>query len=122
MPILYSIDEQKRLVSVEAQGEVSMHELIEFTADMFVKWPQGMYYDRLIDLSQVSRFHITASEIGEYAQSVRRNPGRFAYVAWGEGEKLARLYESLAVMQAGGESNFRVFHSAEEALEWLSRR
>ena len=123
MPVLVSVDPQRRLILVRGQGIVTDDDLLGFVRE-YLHDRDLNQYDELFDLSHADLFDLTyaglASVADAAAASDERNPlTRIAIlISEAQGAGLSRMYQTLRE-ERGGHRETRVFWSRKECLDWL---
>jgi hypothetical protein len=123
MPVLVSVDPNKRLIVVKGQGIVTDDDLLGFVRE-YLHDRDLAQYDELVDLSDADLFDLTyaglASVADAAAASDRKNEStRIAIlISESQGAGLSRIYQTLRE-DRGGLRETRVFWSRKECLEWL---
>jgi len=119
MPIVYEIDQDRRLVVCNISGFCTGDEVLEFHARIRNDTRFDPSFSQLADGTAITGTDVTPSRMRGLAE---RSPfsydSRRAFVAPSDlGFALWRVYEILRGLR--GDSHVRVFRSRTEALAWL---
>ena len=120
MPIHYTIDHARRLVEARAEGEVTLHDIEEFTDAVMVE--NAMPYRKLFDgRGSFGKYDDQdlmrlGARISAYASVERR--GALALVPGAEHLDLARRFINLG--KSGRPA--QVFTDPDEAMRWLEEQ
>jgi hypothetical protein len=119
MPIIYTIDHEKRLVLARAEGIITMKDIEDFTDDVVAR--DALAYRKLFDGSDAAGTYddndvmLLAARASAYATLTRR--GRLALVPRRNAvPDLAERFINLGKF----EGQAMVFRTRKEALEWLN--
>ncbi len=119
MPIIYTIDHEKRLVLARAEGIITMKDIEDFTDDVVAR--DALAYRKLFDGSDAAGTYddndvmLLAARASAYATLTRR--GRLALVPRRNAvPDLAERFINLGKF----EGRAMVFRTRKEALEWLN--
>ncbi|MBN1867962.1 hypothetical protein JW916_11795 [Candidatus Sumerlaeota bacterium] len=127
MPIDYRIDHDRRLVIASARGVMTREDAFEYQREAWSR-PDVVGYDELLDMSTVSGTELKSPEemrdLAVLAASTDV-PGRRTRLAIVVGKPLhyglSRMYQAYRETAPSGMKEVGVFHSREEALQWLGR-
>lgn len=118
MPLEIRVDHERRLVEVEAVGEIAPRELLDYLHRLVVE--EAMAYQKLFDASR-STFNFTDDQVMEAGAwlSAYRDFDR------GPVALIARSDETVAMLRrymnlAGESAPARLFSSVERARRWLT--
>ncbi len=120
MPCSYKIYKERRLVLTTASGEFHFAEGAANEDQLYADPDFDPTFDHLIDGTQVTKAHISASELSSLARRTRFSPkARQALVVtstvlYG----LARMFQAYMEVSRSSES-ISVFKELEKAKEWL---
>ena len=119
MPLQFTIDHDRRLVEVAAQGGVVLQDIIDYFDSVAVQG--AMPYDKLFDAS-AGQFALSdddmmvlGARVSAYAAMEPRGPIAII-VANEETNDLARRFANLG----GAERPVKIFRQVAEARSWLS--
>lgn len=125
MPITYTIDHPRRLVSARAVGALTGDDIFGYQQEVWSR-PEVGGYDELIDMTDVERIDLRSVEhIKQLAElSASMDPSaaqsRFAIVAPGDyAYGLGRMYESYRRLEGRSTKRVGVFRSMDEARAFL---
>lgn len=118
MPLEIRVDHKRRLVEVQAIGEIAPHELLDYLHRLVIE--EAMPYQKLFDAS-LSTFNFTDEQVMEAAAWL----SAFRAVDRGAVALIARSDETVAMLRryinlAGGSPPARLFSSVERARRWLN--
>jgi hypothetical protein len=125
MPIDFTIDHDRRLVTARGRGALTTDELFAYQRDVWL-CPDVAGYDELVDMSAIEQ--IVAPSPQQIAQLARisaemddpRRRSKFAVVAPQDlAYGLGRMYQTHRNLESHSTKEVRVFRTLSEALEYL---
>ncbi len=127
MPIRYTIDRERRLVTATPQGVLTDADIFAYQQAAW-SGPETKGFDELIDMGGVTEVEfVSADRVSELARlsgsmDAPDSPSRLAIVAASDHHYgLGRMYQAYREIATPGTKVVRVFRNRAEALEWLGR-
>jgi hypothetical protein len=125
MPIHYEIDNEKKLIRARAYGSLTDEDVFGYQRNIMLV-PGIQEFDELLDMCDVSHVEVKSADrmddLAAFAASSDhpRQSARFAIIA-GDVLKygLARMYQTYREMNPRSTKVVGVFHTTQEAMEWL---
>lgn len=124
MPIEYSVDAQRRLVTVRIHGTLTDDEIFAYQRDAWSR-PEVAGFDELIDMDAVEHIAIpSAARARDLAQLSAgmdaAAPSKLAIVATTTlAYGLGRMFETYRSLDPRSTKQVAVFRSKRDALKWL---
>jgi hypothetical protein len=125
MPIAYTIDHARRLVTAVGQGDLTGDEIFGYQQEVWSR-PEVGGYDELMDMTNVERIDLRSvdriKELAEVSASMdaAASQSKFAIVAPGDyAFGLGRMYESYRRLEGRSTKRVGVFRSMAEARAFL---
>jgi hypothetical protein len=127
MPIHYEIDNKHKLIRARAYGSLTDEDVFGYQRNIMLV-PGIQEFDELLDMCDVSHVDVKSADrmddLAAFAAS-GDPPGhqaRFAIIA-GDVLKygLARMYQTYREMNPRSTKVVGVFHTIQEAMEWLQK-
>jgi hypothetical protein len=114
MALTWTIDHEARLVVLDADGPLAVHDIARYMADAGARGAAG--YRALFD-ARGAEFELGSSEIASLSDVARaRGTGAIAFVVSSEAER--EMADHFA-RRAGGQRPCRLFSTIEAARAWL---
>jgi len=127
MPIAYTIDHARRLVTAVGQGELTGDDIFGYQQEVWSR-PEVRGYDELMDMTKVERIDLRSADhikqLAEVSASMdaAASQSKFAIVAPGDyAYGLGRMYESYRRLEGRSTKRVGVFRSMAEAEAFLER-
>jgi hypothetical protein len=128
MPITFQIDHERRRVTAIATGIIGEHDLIEYQQNAWSQ-PAIAGFDELLDASQADKLldinpdSLRKVALQAAAMDAADKPSKFAIVAPQDAFfGLGRMYEALRSQVSDTLKEVSVFHSREDAEQWLQSK
>jgi hypothetical protein len=119
LPVEYSIDAVRRLVSTTVTGVVSVADMHAYYQALAVDPAFDPAFDSIIDFTEAAAFAASGAEVRELARSVPSTAGaRRALVV---NTELHYGFGRMASLTRTADLEIRVFRSRAEALQWLGK-
>jgi hypothetical protein len=126
MPIEYTIDHARRLVSATGRGTLTSDDIFSYQQEVWSR-PDVSGYDELMNMTDVERIDLrSVDRIKQLAElSAAMDPAttqpKFAFVAPGDyAFGLGRMYESYRRLEGRSTKRVGVFRSMADALAFLA--
>ena len=125
MPIEFTIDHARRLVTAKARGTMTGEDVFGYQRDVWSRADvQG--YNELVDMREVDQIDLKSIDNMRYlaelsaSMDVPAQPSRFAIVATSdEAYGLGRMYETYRRLEGKSTKQVGVFRSLTEAMAFL---
>ena len=120
MPVLYTIDLERRLVSSSASGDVTASEVLDHQNRLMSDPDFDPTFRQIIDFSETKSVSVSSDDIRRLAaRNFFAHGSRRCIVApTAEIFGLARMFQTFREL-SGGEEEMQIFKDRKDALHWL---